>query len=183
VSASSFGRDTAAGYAGGWSIRHDLAARCARATNGHEVAPPSRVMNSRRLMGYPPFEDHTLPHPYGNAALCITAILGADVGDGSFSSDRPASDAPGMSASLRSRPNLRTAAIRRFVPGPDSCTAVKNVRGGSVYSITASARASRMGGTSMPSIRAVWALITSSNFDDCTTGKSAGFVPLRMRPV
>jgi len=35
---------------------------------------------------------------------------------GSFSSDRPASDALGMSASLRSRPNLRTAAIRRGVP-------------------------------------------------------------------
>jgi hypothetical protein len=35
---------------------------------------------------------------------------------GSFSSDRPASDALDMSASLRSRPNLRTAAIRRGVP-------------------------------------------------------------------
>jgi hypothetical protein len=39
-----------------------------------------------------------------------------NVGDGSFSSDRPAPDALGMSASLRSRPNLRTAAIRRGVP-------------------------------------------------------------------
>src|ERR1700736_113801 len=38
---------------------------------------------------------------------------------GSFSSDRPASDALGMSASLRSRPNLRTAAIRRGVPTAD----------------------------------------------------------------
>src|ERR1700730_12667054 len=35
------------------------------------------------------------------------------VSSGSFSSDRPAPDALGMSASLRSRPNLRTAAIRR----------------------------------------------------------------------
>jgi hypothetical protein len=35
---------------------------------------------------------------------------------GSFSSDRPAPDALGMSASLRSRPNLRTAANRRGVP-------------------------------------------------------------------
>ena len=41
----------------------------------------------------------------------------AYVGFGSFSSDRPASDALGMSASLRSRPNLRTAANRRDVPG------------------------------------------------------------------
>ena len=37
----------------------------------------------------------------------------AYVGFGSFSSDRPASDALGMSASPRSRPNPRTAAIRR----------------------------------------------------------------------
>ena len=37
----------------------------------------------------------------------------AYVGSGSFSSDRPAPDALGMSASLRSRPNLRTAANRR----------------------------------------------------------------------
>ena len=30
---------------------------------------------------------------------------------------------------------------------------------------------------------AVWALMTSSNFDACTTGKSAGFAPLRMQPA
>jgi hypothetical protein len=42
-----------------------------------------------------------------------------------FSSDRPAPDALGMSASLRSRPNLRTAAIRRGVPTADYRTAAK----------------------------------------------------------
>jgi hypothetical protein len=42
---------------------------------------------------------------------------------GSFSSDRPAPDALGMSASLPSRLNLRIAAIRRSVPIADSCTA------------------------------------------------------------
>ena len=35
---------------------------------------------------------------------------------GSFSSDQPAPDALGVSALLRSRPNLRTAANRRGVP-------------------------------------------------------------------
>jgi hypothetical protein len=35
----------------------------------------------------------------------------------------------------------------------------------------------------MPSMRAVCALMTSSNLADCTTGKSAGLAPLRMRPV
>ena len=45
---------------------------------------------------------------------------------GSFSSNQPAPDALGMSASLGSRPNLRTAAIRRRVPQPDSCTAANS---------------------------------------------------------
>ena len=51
------------------------------------------------------------------------------------------------------------------------------------YSITSSARASSVGGTSMPSALALGRLMTSSNLVDCTTGKSAGLVPLRMRPV
>src|SRR5262249_4269942 len=51
-----------------------------------------------------------------------------------------------------------------------------------LYSITSSARASSVGGTSRPSMRAVWWLMTSSNFDDCTTGRSAGLAPFRTRP-
>ena len=43
--------------------------------------------------------------------------------------------------------------------------------------------ASSVGGTVRPSIRAVSALMTSSNLVDCTTGRSAGLAPLRMRPV
>jgi hypothetical protein len=50
------------------------------------------------------------------------------------------------------------------------------------YSITSSAVASSVGGTVRLSIRAVWALMTSSNLVGCTTGMSAGFSPLRMRP-
>src|SRR5262244_3989976 len=42
------------------------------------------------------------------------------------------------------------------------------------HSITSSASASSDGGTVRPSILAVSALITSSNFDDWTTGSSAG---------
>src|SRR5262245_1210433 len=52
-----------------------------------------------------------------------------------------------------------------------------------LHSITSSAVASSLSGTVRPSIRAVSALITSSNFDDCATGKSVVFVPLRMRPT
>ena len=51
------------------------------------------------------------------------------------------------------------------------------------HSITSSARASSCGGTVMPSILAVSWLMTSSNLVDCTTGRSAGFAPLSMRPA
>ena len=51
------------------------------------------------------------------------------------------------------------------------------------YSITLSAVDSSVGGTGIPSILAVWALMASSNFVACTTGKSAGFAPLIMRPA
>ena len=49
------------------------------------------------------------------------------------------------------------------------------------YSITSSARARRLCGTSMPSVLAVLRLMTSSYLVDTCTGKSAGFSPLRMR--
>src|SRR5262245_5649033 len=48
------------------------------------------------------------------------------------------------------------------------------------HSITSSAMASRVGGTSMPSALAVLRLITSSNVLGCSTGISAGFAPRRI---
>ena len=45
------------------------------------------------------------------------------------------------------------------------------------YSITSSARASSVGGTSRPSALAVFRLMTSSNLVGCSTGRSAGFAP------
>src|SRR5262249_21914909 len=47
-----------------------------------------------------------------------------------------------------------------------------------VYSITSSARASKVGGTVMPSALAVLRLITSSYLVGCCTGRSAGLAPL-----
>ena len=47
------------------------------------------------------------------------------------------------------------------------------------HSITSSARASSVGGTSRPSALAVIRLMTNSNLVDCKTGRSAGFAPLR----
>src|SRR6202165_1246897 len=51
------------------------------------------------------------------------------------------------------------------------------------HSITSSARARSVGGTSKPRALAVGRLMTNSNLVDCTTGKSAGLSPLRMRPA
>src|SRR6516165_5309108 len=48
------------------------------------------------------------------------------------------------------------------------------------HSITSSAATSSVGGTSRPSILAVLRLIASSNIVGCSTGRSAGFAPLRI---
>ena len=71
----------------------------------------------------------------------------------------------------RDRPSRGAAEKRDQLAPPDR------------HSITSSARASSVGGTSMPRSLAVCRLMTSSNAAARTTGRSAGFSPLRMRPV
>src|SRR5215468_1786153 len=51
------------------------------------------------------------------------------------------------------------------------------------HSITSSARTSIDDGMSRPSVFAVLRLMMRSNLVGCTTGKSAGFAPLRIRPM
>src|SRR5262245_22050707 len=51
------------------------------------------------------------------------------------------------------------------------------------HSITSSAATCKGSGTVRPSALAVLRFIRSSNLVGCKTGKSAGFSPLRMRPV
>ena len=51
------------------------------------------------------------------------------------------------------------------------------------HSITSSARASSVGGTSRPRALAVLRLMASSNFVGCWTGRSAGLAPLRIRSM
>ena len=51
----------------------------------------------------------------------------------------------------------------------------------SVYWITSSALAINVGGTSRPCASAVFRLITNANLVACSTGRWAGFLPLRMR--
>jgi hypothetical protein len=69
--------------------------------------------------------------------------------------------------------------LQQYRPTADSCTAANS----HTYSITSSARESSVAGTSRPNAFAVLRLITSLNFVDCTTGRSAGLVPLRIRPT
>src|SRR5262245_12785788 len=75
-----------------------------------------------------------------------------------------------------SREPSTTFATKSAKSGHSHCSKIS-------YSITSSAATSSLSGTVSRSIVAVWALMTSSNLVDCTTGKSAGLAPLRMRPV
>src|SRR5262249_41812221 len=70
----------------------------------------------------------------------------------------------------RERPRRRRAAEERDEGAP-------------FHSITSSARPSNVIGKARPSDLAVFMLMTSSTLVDCCTGRSAGFSPLRMRPV
>ena len=75
-----------------------------------------------------------------------------------------------MSAFERIADVGQTSRHVRFVPTPDM----------PCYSITSSARVSSVGGTMMPSAFAVFKLITSSYLVGCSTGRSAGFAPLKI---
>src|SRR5262249_3311756 len=69
----------------------------------------------------------------------------------------------------RERPRSRAAEPRDEVASP--------------HSITSSPKERRPAGILRPSVLAVFRFITNSNLLGCSTGKSAGFAPLRMRPA
>ena len=69
--------------------------------------------------------------------------------------------------------------FRRPGPGAHSRAASNQY----LYSIISSARPLNGSGTVMPSALAVLRLMYSSTFAACWTGSSAGFSPLRIRPV
>src|SRR6516165_7610440 len=70
----------------------------------------------------------------------------------------------------RERPRGRRAAEQRDELAP-------------LHSIASSASASKRSGMVRPSVLAVFRLITNSNLVDCSTGRSAGFAPLRIFAV
>src|SRR5262249_51329731 len=75
----------------------------------------------------------------------------------------------GLLRARRERPRRRAAEQRDEIAPP--------------HSITSSARAMNVGGTSRRSVRAVLRLIASTNLVACITGRSAGCAPLRMRGI
>src|SRR6476619_933388 len=75
------------------------------------------------------------------------------------------------------------ALLRARRDRPSGRTAEQGDELAASHSITSSARASSVGGTSRPSALAVLRLTTRSNLVGCMTGRSVGLSPLRMRPV
>jgi hypothetical protein len=143
---------------------------CARAASGQLAKLlPRNAMSSRRLMGaYPKAKDYELI-----IAPCIAAKRG-------HSCPRwvklRRTHIEHMSAGL---PPIADIAWRGW-HGTKVPKAVVSRCSKHRYSIASSTLASNCGGTSSPSALAVCILMTNSNFVDCTTGKSAGFAPLRI---
>jgi hypothetical protein len=123
----------------------------------------------------PPKDRQRIACRQGNAAL--QEFDPAYDRSGSFASDRHAPAAHGLSASLRKRISERLPRYVRLVP----TAAVSNRNKIRSYSSTSSARASNMGGTSMPSVLAVLTLMMSWYWVGTCTGRSAGFSPLSIR--
>jgi transposase len=87
-----------------------------------------------------------------------------------------------LKGALKNAPRPRSVNTP-VIAGPAASKATYAVQQIALYSITSSARASRVAGTSRPSVLAVLRLMNSSTFVTCWTGRSAGFSPLRMRPA
>jgi hypothetical protein len=91
---------------------------------------------------------------------------------GSFASPPAKEIHQSASAMPRKRTQNQSTGVCREVPGPDIVHA---------HSITSSARASSVGGTSRPSAFAGIRLMARSNLVGCSTGMSPGLAPRRIR--
>src|SRR6266576_3240682 len=89
-----------------------------------------------------------------------------------------ASQPPSPVATQHSLPSGRYSLL-----GPDLHRLDRTSFAWRTHSITSSASASSVGGISRPSVVAVLRLITNSNLVGCSTGRSPGFVPLRIRSM
>jgi hypothetical protein len=82
------------------------------------------------------------------------------------------------------RPSSKSGARADIAGGPGNAhNRTHALQPTDCYSITWSARISRVGGIPMPSALAALRLIMSSIFVACCTGRAAGLSPLRIRPA
>jgi hypothetical protein len=90
----------------------------------------------------------------------------------------------GMSVSGRWWSRRATPSIQRYsLLGPDFHRQDRTSFAWRTHSITSSASARSFAGMSRRSAFAVLRLMTNSNLVGCTTGRSAGFSPLKIRPT
>jgi hypothetical protein len=145
--------------------------------------PPSRRASEQRdelatPHGVPSTgQGRILPHRRARKPMCIAAKSDHSCPSWHFRTTPSWAECP-LSPTADMPPHLSRAAMchkRTHAPQQTPCTAA------TFYSITSSARASRVGGISRPSALAVFRLITSSYLVGACTGRSAGFSPLRMR--
>src|SRR5262245_42889906 len=116
-----------------------------------------------RVAADDPAELRQCLHEYRDAFLASFLVRNA-------SERRNASYALALPRARRERPRHRRATAER-----DELAAL--------HSITSAARASSLSGICRPSAFAVLRLMINGNFVACITGRSAGFSPLRIRPV
>jgi hypothetical protein len=114
---------------------------------------------------------------YGPAALRDFNL--AHVSSGSKASDRRARRLRGMSAV----PLIATELVTRGIPSLGANNGLPQCSKSHLYSMTSSASAINLSGTSRPSIFAVLRFMIISNLVGNSTGKSAGLSPLRIRPA
>src|SRR5215469_13734649 len=110
---------------------------------------------------------------------------------GVFGRVKPKSEAESRQSTLSSHSLAPTARVKNTAHQPlprtgwaleaEKRTAIHAECG--CYSMTSSARERIDGGTVRPRASAVLRLTTSSNVVGCWTGRSAGFSPLRIRPM
>src|SRR5262245_40823776 len=140
------------------------------------VAQDPLVTAGERALGVLGYQVLVILPQTWSSLFCVTAIFDADVSVGS-------------DAVIRRCPrNVRFAprsGRRADIDGRQVRARKRHMRCSNQhrYSITSSARASSVGGTSRPSAFAVLRFITRSNFVGCSTGRSMGLVPLRIFPT
>jgi hypothetical protein len=125
-----------------------------------------------------PLRPRSAPYHIVDAGAVVhhSKIARAMTGSGHFS-PLPYRNSAGRFTSGSSRNSDKAALTLRATTGLMRCSKKH------FYSITSSARASNAAGTSTPIVFAVCRLMTNSNFVARRIGRSAGFAPLRMRPV